>query len=77
MTRGSRLNQAGRRGRKGALKSDREESIIALKKAVAIDRQAETTSIESPAKDSRANGAIERTIGTWAVPPQATRGHNP
>ena len=56
-----KLNQAGCGGTKVVLKSDQEESIIALKKAVAIKRQAETAPIESPVRDSRANGTIERT----------------
>ena len=48
------------------IKSDQEEAIIALKKAVAVKRQAETVLIESPVRDSRANGAAERAIRTWA-----------
>ena len=48
------------------LKSDQEESIIALKKAVAIKRQAPTVNIESPVRDSQANGNAERAVRTWA-----------
>ena len=50
----SKLNQAGCRGTKLVLRSDLAESIIALKKAVAIKRQAETVPIASPVRDSRA-----------------------
>ena len=71
----SKLNQAGCRGTKVVLKSDQEESIIALKKAVAIKRQAERVSIESPVRDSRANGAIGRTLRTWAAQVRALRHH--
>ena len=63
----SKLNQAGCRGTKVVLRSDQEESIIPLKKVVAVKRQAETVSIESPVRDSRANGAFDRTIRTWAA----------
>ena len=45
-----KLDQAGCRGIKVVLKSDQEESIVALKKAVAIMRQAPTVSIESPVR---------------------------
>ena len=49
------------------LKSNQEESIISLKKAVAIKRQAPTVSIESPVRDSQANGNSERAVRTWAA----------
>ena len=71
----SKLNQAGCCGTKVVLKSDQEEPIIALKKAVAIKRQAETVPIESPVRDSIANGAIERTTQTWAAQVRALRHH--
>ena len=71
----SKLNQAGCHGTKVVLKSDQKESIIAPKKAVAIKRQAETVPIESPVRDSRANGAIERTIRTWAAQVSTLRHH--
>ena len=70
-----KLNQAGCRGTKVVLKSDQEESIIALKKAVAIKRQAETVPIESPVLDSRANGAIERTIQVLVAQVRTFRHH--
>ena len=34
---------------------------------MAIKRRAETVTVESSVRDSRANGAIERTIRTWAA----------
>ena len=59
-----KIDQAGCRGVKVVLKSDQEESIIALKKAVAIIRQAPTVNIESPVRDSQANGNAERAVRT-------------
>ena len=49
------------------LKSDQEESIIALKKAVAVMRQDPTVNIESPVRDSQANGTAEMAVRTWAA----------
>ena len=62
-----KIDKAGCKGVKIVLRSDQEESIKALKKAVAIKRQAETVMLESPVRDSRANGAAERAIRTWAA----------
>ena len=39
---------------------------MALKKAVAIYRQAEIVMLESPVRDSKANGAAERAVRSWA-----------
>ena len=71
----SKLDQAGCRGTKVVLKSDQEESIVALKKAVAIKRQAQTVSIESPVRDSQANGNAERAVRTWAAQMRTMRHH--
>ena len=57
------------------LKSDQEESIIALKNAVAIKRQAPTVNIESPVRDSQANGNAERAVRTWAAQLRTMRHH--
>ena len=62
-----KIAQAGCRGIKVVLKSDQEESILALKKAVAIERQAPTVNIESPVRDSQANVKAERAVRTWAA----------
>ena len=48
------------------MRSDQEDSILALKRAVAIDRQAETVMLESPVRDSKANGAAELAVRSWA-----------
>ena len=49
-----------------SIRSDQEEAIMTLKKAVAIYRQAETVMVESPVRDSKANGAAERAVRSWA-----------
>ena len=63
----NKLDQAGYRGIKIVLKSGQEESIIALQKAVAIKGQSPTVNIESPVRDSHANGNAERAVRTWAA----------
>ena len=57
-----RLDDAGYAGVKVTLTSDQEESMLALKKAVAVTRRAETCPIESPVRESKANGLMERLI---------------
>ena len=47
-----KIDQAGCPGIEIVLRSDQEESIVALKKAVAVMRQAPTANIESPVRDS-------------------------
>ena len=60
-----KLEEIGYSGSKVVLKSDQEPSMLSLKKAVAIARQGETCPIESPVRESKSNGAMERTIRTW------------
>ena len=48
---------------------------MALKKAVAVMRQAPTVNIESPVRDSQANGSAERTVRTWAAQVRTMRHH--
>ena len=38
---------------------------MAFEKAVALKRQAKTTVIESPVRESQSNGTIERAFRTW------------
>ena len=71
----NKINESGHSGTKIVLKSDQEESIIALKKAVAIKRRSETVMIESPVRDSRANGSAERAVRTWAAQVRTLRHH--
>ena len=47
--------------------------VIVLEKAAAIKRQAEIVHIESPVRDSRANGSAERAVGTRAVQVRSLR----
>ena len=60
-----KLEFAGYAGVKVTLRSDRERSILALKRALAIKREAETAMVESPVRESKSNGRIERAIRTW------------
>ena len=57
------------------LKSNQEESTVAPKKAVAIKREAPTVNIESPVRDSQANGSAERAVRTLAVQLRTMRHH--
>ena len=61
-----KIDDSGCSGTPVSIRSDQEEAIMALKKAVAIYRQAETVMLESPARDSKANGAAERAVMSWA-----------
>ena len=60
-----RLEDSGYAGMKITLKSDQAEEMVALKRAVALKRKAETTPIESPVWESKSNGQIERMIRSW------------
>ena len=70
-----KINEAGCMGTPITLRSDQEEAILALKKAVAIYRQAETVMLESPVRDSKANGAAERAVRSWAAQLRVIRHH--
>ena len=69
------VDEAGCSGTPISLRSDQEESIMALKRAVAIYRQAETVMLESPARSSKANGAAERDVRYWAAHLMTIRHH--
>ena len=60
-----KLEGAGYSGVKLTMESDQEHAIVALKRAVAVRRQAVTTLIESPVRESQSNGTIEKAIRTW------------
>jgi hypothetical protein len=70
-----RIDESGYLGTRIVFKSDQEESIKALKRAVAIKRQADTTMIESPVRDSKSNGSVERAVRTWAAQVRTLRHH--
>ena len=60
-----KLDEAGYRGMPVTLRSDQEEAIVALKKAIAVKRKAETPMIESPIRESKSNGSVERAVRIW------------
>ena len=39
--------------------------MLALKKAIAVARRAETPFIESPVRESKSNGLMERMVRSW------------
>ena len=60
-----KLDEAGYRGVPVTLRSDQEEAMISLKKAIAVMRHAETPLIESPVRESKSNGSVENAIRQW------------
>ena len=60
-----KLDESGYRGVPVTLRSDQEEAIVSLKKAIAMARKAETPMIESPVRESQSNGSVERAVRTW------------
>lgn len=61
-----RLEEAGHAGTEITLKTDQEESIVALKRAIASRRNARTTLIESQVRVSKTNAKVERAIANGA-----------
>ena len=49
------------------LKSEQEESIFALKKAVAMKRQAPIVNIKSPVSVSQSTSSSQSAVRTWAA----------
>ena len=70
-----KVDEAGCSGTPISLRSDQDESIMALKRAVAIYRPAEIIMLESPVRDSKANGAAERAVRSWAGQLRTIRHH--
>ena len=70
-----KIDESGCSGTAVTIRSDQEESILALKKAIAVHRQAETVLLESPVRDSKANGSAERAVRTWAGQLRTLRHH--
>ena len=70
-----KIDQAGCCGVKIVLKSDQEESMVALKKTAAVMRQAPTVNTESSVRDSQANGNAERAVRMWAARVMTMRHH--
>ena len=61
-----KLEDIGYSGSEVTLKSDQEPAILDLEREVGIKRQRETVTIESPVRESKCNGAVERAVKTWA-----------
>ena len=70
-----RIDEFGYLGTRVVLKSDQEESIKSLKRAIAVKRQADTVMIESPVRDPKSNGCVERAVRTWAAQVRTLRHH--
>ena len=70
-----KINEAGCAVTAVTIRLDQEEAIVALMKSVAIYRRAETVLLESPVRDSKANGAAERTVRSWAGQVRSLRHH--
>ena len=47
------------------MKSDNEDAIIALQKAIAAMRSGETVLIHSPVRSSQSNGRMENAVRRW------------
>ena len=62
-----RLNDAGYAGVELTLKTDQEPAILELKRQIGIKREAVTTMIESPVRESKSNGMVERAVKAWQV----------
>ena len=60
-----KLNFAGYSGMKITVRSDQEPSILAFQEAIALRRKAETALIESPVRESKSNGLVERAVRNW------------
>ena len=59
------ISDAGYAGIAVTLKSDGDEGMVAIKKACAIRRKVETPIIDSPVRESKSNGAVERKVAKW------------
>ena len=59
------LSDAGYSGLPVTLKSDGDEGMIAIKHNLAVKRKVETPIINSPVRESKSNGAVERKIAKF------------
>ena len=60
-----KLKHSGYEGVKITLRSDQEPSIVAVKDALSVRRAAPTAFIESPVRQSKMNGLVERAVRNW------------
>ena len=61
----AKLEEAGYNGKDITIKTDGEPALMDLKRSVMASRVGITTPIESPVRQSKSNGAMERAIRTW------------
>ena len=59
------LDVAGYSNTDITIKSDQEPAILALKSAIAANRTGVTAMIDSPVRESKANGAVEGAVRIW------------
>lgn len=59
------IDQLGYSGVRIGMKSDNAKELLAIRRGVSQLREAPTTPIEVPVRESRANGACERAVRTW------------
>ena len=57
-----KLEDSGYGGNGITLKSDQEESICALRRAIAVMRKGDTTPIHEPVRCSKSNGRMENAV---------------
>ena len=70
-----KLDESGYSGMDVTLKSDQEPAMISLKQAIAMRRKVKTPLIESPVRESKSNGRIERAIRSWQAQFRTIRHH--
>ena len=70
-----KLDNIGYRGQTLTIKTDQEPAIKTLKMAVAAKRVGATTPIESPVRESKCNGAVERAVRVWQGQLRAMKNH--
>lgn len=63
---GMDLESIGYKGVRICLKSDQEEAIVSVKKAIADWRESPTSMIEAPARESQSNGKMEKAVQKWS-----------
>ena len=61
----AKLEEAGYTGKDITIKTDGEPALLDLKRAIMASRTGLTTPIESPVRQSKSNGSMERAIRTW------------
>ena len=69
------LNKLGYSGIKVALKRDAALELRELEKLAAAKRSCATVPMEVPARESKANGAVERAVRTWQGQLQTLKSH--